>query len=112
MALERLNEDRVETAMAFLAQTDLEYANAKSMLLRLEAKAKSMEATVYIAQQEGSVRDKEMQVRLHPEVQKVWDEYFTLFGSVENIKNQRERHVLVIELYRSVLSARKAGMTV
>jgi hypothetical protein len=113
MALERLSEDRVEKALQYLAETDYEMASWKSMVLRTEMKAKSTEAMVYAALKgEGSVEDRKMQVRLNPEVQKAWDEHFDCVSKSENIKNQRERQVLIIELYRSVLSARKQGMTI
>lgn len=111
MGLERLNEERIEKAFAYLAETDLEAAACKGAELRAEMKAKSVEATVYAALQ-GSIEDKKMQVRVHPDVQEAWDEYFDAVVKHQTLRNRRDREVLIVETYRSVLSARKQGMMV
>lgn len=111
MALKSLTEDRVDSAMHKLAETDAEVADAKVAVLRSELKAKSVEALIYTALT-GSIEDRKQAVRLDPRFEQAWEDHFKAVGLHERLKNYREREVLVVELYRSVLSARKAGMTI
>lgn len=111
MALTSLTEDRVDRAMHTLAETDAEVADAKVAVLRSEMKAKSVEALIYTALT-GSIEDRKQAVRLDPRFEGAWEDHFKAVALHERLKNFREREVLVVELYRSVLSARKAGMVV
>jgi hypothetical protein len=111
MALKSLTEDRVDRAMHTLAETDAEVADSKVAVMRSEMKAKSIEALIY-ASLTGSIEDRKQAVRLDQRFEKAWEDHFTAVAHHEKLKNFREREVLVIELYRSVLSARKAGMTI
>jgi hypothetical protein len=97
--------------MHTLAETDAEVADAKVAVLRSELKAKSVEALIYTSLT-GSIEDKKQGVRLDPRFEAAWEDHFKAVALHERLKNFREREVLVVELYRSVLSARKAGMTI
>lgn len=97
--------------MHTLAETDAEVADAKVAVLRSEMKAKSVEALIYTALT-GSIEDRKQAVRLDPRFEGAWEDHFKAVALHERLKNFREREVLVVELYRSVLSARKAGMVV
>lgn len=111
MALQSLTEDRVDRAMHTIAETDAEVANSKVAVLRSEMKAKSVEALIYTALA-GSIEDRKQAVRLDPRFEAAWEDHFKAVAHYERLKNFREREVLVIELYRSVLSARKQGMQI
>lgn len=111
MALQSLTEDRVDRAMHTLAETDAEVADAKVAVLRSELKAKSVEALIYTALT-GSIEDRKQAVRLDPRFETAWEDHFKAVAIHERLKNFREREVLVVDLYRSVLSARKAGMVI
>lgn len=108
MGLERLNEDRVERAMATLAETDMQAADAKVMVLRTEQKIKTVKAVVYAAL-EGSIEDKKQKVELDETVKAAWEDYFTAVRDHEIVKNRREREVLVVELFRSINANRRMG---
>lgn len=99
---------RVDKAMAFLAQTDLEVAEWKGMVLRTEFMAKAAEALVYKAL-EGSVEDRKQGTRLDENVKKAWEEHFKAVVQHETLKARREREILVIELWRSVNANRRAA---
>lgn len=111
MALQSLTEDRVDRAMHTLAETDAEVADAKVAVMRSEMKAKSIEALIYTALT-GSIEDRKQSVRLDPRFEQAWEDHFKAVALHERLKNFREREVLVVELYRSVLSARKQGMSI
>jgi len=108
MGLEHLNEARVERAMATLAETDMQAADSKVMVLRTEQKIKTVKALVYSAL-EGSIEDKKQKVELNSDVQKAYDDHFTAVRDYEIVRNRREREVLVVELWRSVNASRRQG---
>lgn len=111
MAIDRLNEDRVDRAMSILAESDSEVAEWKVAVMRSEMKAKAVEAVIYVALS-GSIEDKKQGLKLDARYEAAWEEHFKAVVAHEKLKNKRDREILVIELYRSVLSARKAGMMV
>lgn len=105
-----ISDERLDKAMCFLAETDLECASRKAMVLRTEFLAKHAEALVYKALgNEGSVEDRKQSVRLDESVKKAWEEHFIAVREYENVKAQRERNVLVVELWRSTNANRRAG---
>lgn len=108
MGLEHLNENRVERAMCVLAETDMQAADAKVMVLRTEQKIKTVKALVYAAL-EGSIEDKKQKVELHEDVKAAWEDYFKAVRDYELVKNKREREVLIVELFRSVNANRRLG---
>lgn len=101
-------DSRVDKAMQFLAQTDLEVAEWKGAVLRSEFMAKSAEALVYKSL-EGSVEDRKQGTRLDENVKKAWEEHFQAVVKHETLKARREREVLVIDLWRSVNANRRAA---
>ena len=100
---------RVDKAMCFLAETDLEVAEWKGAVLRTEFMAKSAEAlSVY----------KSLRVRWRiaskgrasmSNVKKVWRSTSWRWSEHETLKARREREVLVIDLWRSVNANRRAA---
>lgn len=104
-----VTDERLDKAMSYLATTDLECAERKAMVLRTEFRAKHTEALVYSAFTEGSVEDKKQATRLDERVVKAWDEHFNAVRDYENVKAQRERNVLVVELWRSTNANRRHG---
>jgi len=105
-----VTEERLDKAMHFLATTDLQCATCKSMVLRTEFMAKHTEALVYKALgSEGSVEDRKQAMRLDERVVKAWDEHFNAVRDYESLKAQRERNVLVVDLYRTYSANRRVG---
>lgn len=105
-----VTEERLDKAMSFLATTDLECATRKSLVLRTEFMAKHAEALVYKALgNEGSVEDRKQAVRLHESVVKAWDEHFNAVRDFESLRAQRERQILVVELFRTYSANRRQG---
>ena len=105
-----VTEERLDKAMMFLATTDLDCAARKSMVLRTEFMAKHTEALVYKALgNEGSVEDRKQAVRLDERVVKAWDEHFNAVRDFESLKAQRERQILVVELFRTYSANRRQG---
>ncbi len=112
MALERLTEDRVDKALAFLSESDMEAACLKVLVMRQKRKLESVEALVFASLQEGSVKEREAKVSADPRVHAAYEEYFEAVRLNEIKQNQRDFEARIVDLYRSVLSARKQGMTI
>ncbi len=106
MALARLDDNRVDKALSILAESDLEAA-----VLRAQRKAKSVEALIF-ASLTGGVKEREMALQLDSRVEQAWEDYFKAVRDNELLANRRDHEIRIVELYRSVLSARKSGMVV
>lgn len=107
---QNLTEERVDQALAEIAQTDLQVAEWKGAVLRTEFTAKSAEALAYKALgSEGSVEDRKQAVKLVPEVQAAWEQHFLAVVKHEALKARREREFIVIDLYRTVEASRRKG---
>jgi hypothetical protein len=105
---DRLNDDRVDQALAVIAESDLQVAEWKGAVLRTEHMAKVAEALAYKTL-DGSVEDRKQAVRLFPEVQKAWEDHFLAVVKHEALKARREREFIVIDLYRTVEASRRRG---
>lgn len=111
MGLKALTEDRVERAMATMAETDSQHAECKVAMLRAEQKIKSTKALVYAALS-GSVEDRKQATELDARVEAAWEAYFVRVKDFEMIKSRREHECRVIELYRTLASSRRMGADV
>lgn len=111
MALKSLTEDRVDQAMAYLAETDLEIASWRGMVMRTEYLLEVAEAMAFKLL-DGGVEERKKAAKCTDEVRKATEDVIKSTIEFEKLKARRQREVLVIELYRSVLSARKVGMSI
>jgi hypothetical protein len=103
-----VDEARVDKAMAILAETDLEVASWRGQVLRTEFMAKSAEALAFKSL-EGTVEDRKQGARLEKAVQDAWEQHFKAVVGWESCKARREREVMVVELFRTLESSRRAG---
>jgi hypothetical protein len=108
VGLERLNEDRIEKAFAYLAESDLELASSVGMVKRTEFLAKVAEALAFKAS-EGSVEDRKMSARLTPEVKAAWEECFVAETHLAKLRARREREYVIIEVWRTLEASRRRG---
>ncbi len=105
----KLSDERVEKAMHFLAETDLEFATWRGMVLRTEYMADVAESMVYKSIQEGSVEDRKRTAKIAPETQKAMSEHFEAVVKFESLKARRAREVLVVEIWRTLQANRRVG---
>lgn len=107
-----VSEDRVDRALAYLAETDRECAAWKGMVLRTEHVAKVAEAVAYAAlRTKGSLaaEDCKQGARTEPEVLAKWEEHFQAVTQYETVRARREREMLIIDLYRTESANRRQG---
>lgn len=103
-----VTEDRVDQAMQYLAQTDLEVAHWKGATMRAEYMAEVAESLAYKSL-EGTVEDRKRGAKCDENVKAAMEDWFKAIVEFEKIKARRAREVLVIDLYRTMEASRRAG---
>lgn len=104
-----IDEKRLEVALGRLAKTDAMMAELHMKMERAEYKAKAVKDTVFL-HCEGSVAERQAQAGVSPEYGQAMDEYFAAMQAHDTMKNERAREVLVIDVWRSLNSAKGKGM--
>lgn len=105
-----VNEPQMEAALAYLAESDLEFAHAKTALMRAEFMEECAEDMVFLSLTEGTVEEKKRRANVSDEHKKSQEDVFTASTHFEKLKARRARAMIVIEVWRSINSSRKAGM--
>lgn len=105
-----VSEQQCESALKFLAESDLNYANLKANMLRTEYMIDVAEAMAFRGQVEGSVELKKMNVKVDSAVQQAQEKYLQAVIDYEALRAKRKRAELMIDVWRSVFSARKQGV--
>lgn len=100
--------ERVEKALARLAETDQPCADLKADVERSKHKAKAIHSAIFL-RMEGTVREREAHADSSELYKDAMDEYFTAIEMYEGMRNERSKEELVIETWRSVNSARNKG---
>lgn len=100
--------ERVEKALNFLANSDLEYAEAKTDVERQVYLAKHARALVY-PQTDGTVDERKAAVERSAEVTQIEDRRLDAILKFETLKARRETAALLIDTWRSVEASRRLG---
>lgn len=103
-----ISGDRLSRALQYIAETDLEVAEWKGMVLRTEYMAEVSEALVY-KQLEGTVEDRKKGAKCDETVRKAWEEHFQAVVKHEALRARRAREMIVVDLYRTMEASRRAG---
>lgn len=104
-----LTDDRAEKALRYLAETDEECAELKADMERQEYKVRAMKSTVF-RMTTGTVAERQAAAECHDDVTKAEKEHCDAIQRFNAMANKRATETLVIEVWRSVFSARKRGV--
>lgn len=104
-----ITDKEVEKAMKYLAETDIDYANAKGRVERYEILRKRQRMKAFI-QAEGTVAERNAEAEGVEEVEASDDAYVNAVIEYETYRAKRQRAELVIEVWRTIQSNRRAGM--
>jgi hypothetical protein len=96
----------MENAMSWLAETDADYAIAKTDVLRAEILAKRIRAKVFMLK-EGSIEARKAFAENEGEVVAADDELLRATLEYESLRAKRQRAELLIDVWRSVESSRR-----
>lgn len=104
-----INDDRLETALKKLAQTDGPIAELHTNVERAEFRAKAIKDAIFL-RTDGSVAERNAVAGTHPEYSAAMETYFSALQAHDTMKNERSREVLVVDVWRSLSSARTKGI--
>lgn len=103
-----ISEARVETALRYLAESDLPAAEAKADMERREAKCKSVKQTIFL-HSEGTVAERTAIADTHQGTLDAQAEYFESVSVYQHFANKRETERILIDLYRTICANRRKG---
>jgi hypothetical protein len=97
----------MENAMGFLAETDADYAIAKTDVLRAEILAKRSRARVFMTAEGSSVEARKSAAETHGDVISADDELIRATLEYESLRAKRQRAELLIDVFRTVEASRR-----
>jgi len=107
-----ITSERRETCLNYLAETDIEYAKAKALMIGLEHQKYTVLSTQQLDSDYSSIGESKADAYT-TKAYRLWRaDYRDAVYDFELLKNKRSTATLIVELWRSELSARKAGMIV
>lgn len=104
--MSEITQDRMESAMEYLAETDRDYALEKAELARSEIARKRARAKAFLVA-DGSVAERQAKAEVAEEVGEADDRYIKAIELFEVLKARRERAEIVIDVWRSLNAARR-----
>jgi hypothetical protein len=104
-----VSNDRLEEALKKLARTDGPIAELHANVERAEFRSKAIKDAIFL-RSEGSVAERNAIAGTHPEYGASMEAYFLALQVHEAMKNERSREVLIVDVWRSLSSARTKGM--
>ena len=105
---------RMEQALTYLAETDDKAAYHKSHVARTEYKAKAIRQSIFLVNPEKlkTVAERQAYADNCDEYEDAMFGYFEALREYEHVRNKRSTEALVVEVWRSVNSARNKGQIV
>lgn len=104
--------DTLNECIKYLVATDDLFARAKSYMSGIEKQEKTILAIKVLWSNQKTQGLKDAEARTSSEYQEWSKKYTDAVFDYETFKSKRTTAALIVELYRSELSARKAGMIV
>lgn len=99
---------RMDNALAYLAETDAQFADTRVMMLRTEYLVEVTECLVY-KHLDGTIEDKKREAKSHPDVQTKFEDYLKAVREFEFLRATRKRAELAFEAARSINANRRQG---
>ncbi len=100
---------RLEASLMKLAQTDGPVADLHAEVERADYRSKAVKDAIFL-RSEGSVAERNAIAGTHPEYSAAMEKYFEALARHEAMKNERSREVLIVDVWRSMSSARTKGL--
>lgn len=107
--LESLNADRVEQALKYIAQTDIEHAQLSGSVKQLEELLKAVKAREYLKSAGSSDGARKAEAECSASYTKAVKEWSDVLVEFKTIDNLRNREFLIIDLFRTLEASRRKG---
>lgn len=104
-----ITDEKVEGAMRYLAETDEDYANAKGDTERFDILRKRTRMRAFLAH-DGTVAERNAEAEIDGDVEAADSAYVNAVIKYETYRAKRQRAELVVEVWRTIQSNRRAGM--
>ena len=104
-----VTDEIMEAALKRLAQTDDLAAELHTKTERAEFKAEAIKDASFL-RQTGNVEERKAAARQSSEYEAAMEDYFGALQAYEALRNERTRKVIVIDVWRSLNSARNKGL--
>lgn len=104
-----ITNERLEDALKKLAVTDAPVADLHADVERADYRAKAVKDAIFL-RSEGSVAERNAIAGTHPEYSASMEKYFDALAKHETMKNERSREMLIVDVWRSLSSARTKGL--
>lgn len=104
-----ITNERLEEALTKLSRTDAPIAELHANAERAEFRSKAIKDAIFL-RSEGSVAERNAIAGTHPEYGAAMEAYFAALQAHDTMKNERSREVLIIDVWRSLSSARTKGV--
>jgi hypothetical protein len=106
-----IDDDTMENSIAFLAQTDEEYAELKVDVERQAwVKEQAEHRTFQLA--DGTIPDRKAGAALSADVSQATEKWLMAMLRFKKLDAKRATAALRIEVWRTIISARKQGMVI
>jgi hypothetical protein len=103
-----ISEERLEKAMRFLAESDMEAAELKVQMERKSYLVDLSRRKIFTLS-EGNVEERKAQAELAPETKAAEEEYLQAMLEWEKLKAKRATEELIVEVWRSLEASRRQG---
>ena len=103
-----VSEEKVEKAVHYIAETDYEFAEAKTQVERAKFLIERKEAHAFLAA-DGPVENRKKIAKLDKEVRLAQDAYYDAFLALEKLWAKRKTAALLVDLWRTEESSRRIG---
>ena len=100
----------VERAVKYMADTDETYASAKARMIAGKERLKTVHAVAYLDAPGSNVKERESEALCSENYKLELEGYEESILEFETMKNKRLRAELVVEVWRSLNSARTKGV--
>ena len=103
-----IDQDKMEAAMTYLAQTDIEFAEAKAAAELGEIRRKRCRSRILLTTV-GTVVERQAQAEVHQDVIDADMGWIKDYTRCETLKAKRQRAELVVEVWRSLNASMRRG---
>lgn len=104
-----VTDEILEAALKRLAATDDLSAELHTRVERAEFKAKAVKSAMFL-RSDGNGLQRAALAETSDEYKAAMDDYFTALQAHEALRNERARKIIVIDVWRSLNSARNKGL--
>jgi hypothetical protein len=101
-------DERAESALRYLAETDESCAAAKMDMERFEWKAKATRQQIFM-HVTGTVAERNAKAETHADVSTAMDSYFLAVAAYSKMANKRETARITLDVWRSLQANRRSG---